>query len=201
MRAAALFIVVVLLASVCQASGPVVPVLTLTIAPSTQEVNSTATDPVIVSFNGTASVDKLPVERCVVTLTSAVDVGWQASITPTQMVFTSSTPQQFTATVTVPQGTASIVGTLMVNGRAVAAGLQSTTQVKAIINVHGVKILNQTASNQTGRHTASGTGASANFGGSTIVTVSITAVIVASIAVCGVVLYKKRKGRRMAPDA
>ena len=207
MRPFILFVAALLAVPACfvaqaaQASAPVVPVLSLTIDPPTQNINSSATDQVIVSFNGTASVQKLPVERCVVTLTSAVDVGWTSSITPTTMVFTSSSPQQFSATVTIPPGTQSMTGTLAVNGRAVAGGLQSTTKITALIDVQGTPILNQTASNRTAGHTTSGTGASVNFGNSTIVTVSVTAVIVASMAVVGAVIYKKRKGRRAAPDA
>ena len=82
------------------------------------------------------SIDKLPVERCVVTLTSSTDIGWVSQVSPTTAVFTSTTPQSFTCTVVVPQGTAnSQYGNLVVNGRAVAGGLQSMAETKGIISV------------------------------------------------------------------
>jgi len=83
--------------------------------------------------NGSCTVDKLPIERATVSLTSSTDVGWVTQISPTTMVFTSTAPQPFTCTVVVPQGTPNMTGTLVVNGRAVAAGLQSTAEARAVI--------------------------------------------------------------------
>lgn len=194
MRAAALFIVVVLLASVCQASGPVVPVLTLTIAPPSQHVDSSANESVIVIFTGNASVQKLSMVRCVVTLTSAVDTGWPASISPATMVFISSTPQQYTVTVTVPQGTPSMVGNLTVNGRAVANGFQSVTSVKALIDLHGVPILNQTASNQTAKHSTGGVGGAGGMNNIVIAAVGVG--VIAAGGAAGFYMLRRRKNRQ-----
>jgi uncharacterized membrane protein len=71
-----------------------------------------------------------------VTLTSTTDIGWVSQVSPTTAVFTSTTPQSFTCTVVVPQGTANAqYGKLTVNGRAVAGGLQSTAVTEGIIAV------------------------------------------------------------------
>jgi len=111
-----------------------VPVLALKLDPSAATVCTNASSPGIFTFNGTCTVDKLPIERATVTLSSSTDVGWATTLSPTTMVFTSTAPQSFTCTVVVPQGTPNMTGTLAVYGRAVAAGLQSTAETKAVIN-------------------------------------------------------------------
>ncbi len=119
-----------------QAAANPVPILSLALDQPSATAKVTESAPGIVTFTGHAGLDKLPVERCVVTLTATVDAGWASSITPTQMVFTTTTPQSLSVTVIVPQGTSNqVYGKLTVNGRAVATGLQSTTHTEALISV------------------------------------------------------------------
>lgn len=111
-----------------------VPVLAIRLDQAAATVYTNASSPGIITFNGTCTVDKLPIERATVTLSSSTDVGWATQLSPTTMVFTSTTPQSFTCTVVVPQGTPNMTGTLVLNGRVVAGGLQSTSETKAVIN-------------------------------------------------------------------
>ena len=78
------------------------PLFTLTIQPPIVKLNSELNSTVIAQFNGTATVDKLPMVRCVVTLTSSTDIGWVSEISPSTMVFTSGTPQAYAVSVIVP---------------------------------------------------------------------------------------------------
>jgi hypothetical protein len=126
----------VLVPAATQAAVNPVPVLAVKLDSANQDARVTESAPGIVTFTGQMSIDKLPVERCVVTLTSSTDIGWVSQVSPTTAVFTSTTPQSFTCTVVVPQGTAnSQYGNLVVNGRAVAGGLQSMAETKGIISV------------------------------------------------------------------
>jgi len=119
-----------------QAAVNPVPVLALKLDSANQNARVTESAPGIVTFTGSMSIDKLPVERCVVTMTSSTDIGWVSQVSPTTAVFTSTTPQSFTCTVVVPQGTANAqYGKLVINGRAVAGGLQSTAVTEGIIAV------------------------------------------------------------------
>ena len=126
----------VLIPTNSQAAANPVPVLALKLDTAQQAARVTESAPGIVSFTGQATIDKLPVERCVVTLTSSTDIGWVTQVSPSTAVFTATTPQSFTCTVVVPQGTPnSQFGNLIINGRAVAGGLQSLAETKAIISV------------------------------------------------------------------
>ena len=119
-----------------QAAVNPVPVLAVKLDSASQNARVTESAPGIVTFTGQMSIDKLPVERCVVTLASSTDIGWVTTISPSTAVFTGTTPQSFTCTVVVPQGTSnSQFGNLVINGRAVAGGLQSTAETKGIIAV------------------------------------------------------------------
>jgi len=177
-----------------QAAAPIVPVLTLTIDPPIAKVNSSPESSVNTLFEGTASVDKLPITRCVVTLTSSTDIGWVSAVSPSTLVFTSTTPQSFTVVVTVPQGTSSMQGKLVVNGRAVSAGLQSMAEVTAIIDVIGPAILNLTAQNQTKANATRAAGAYGG-GGSSILTVSLLAVILIAVPAATITFYRRRRTR------
>jgi hypothetical protein len=193
MRATVLFIISVLLAPMCEASSPVVPIISLTIDPPSQTVNSSVDQTVVVTFTGDASVQKLPYVKCTVTLTSEVDVGWQSSVTPSQMLFTSSSSQQFTAMVNIPMGTPSMIANLTINGRAVANGLQSVTHIKAIIDVHGVTTLNKTVSNQT-KHSAGGVGGA---GGMNNIIIAAGGVgVIAAGGAAGFYMLRRRKTRQ-----
>jgi len=119
-----------------QAAVNPVPVLALKLDAAQQDARVTESTQGVVQFTGQMSIDKLPVERCVVTLTSTTDIGWVSQISPSTAVFTSLTPQSFTCTVVVPQGTGNNnQGKLVINGRAVAGGLQSQATTEAIITV------------------------------------------------------------------
>jgi hypothetical protein len=179
-----------------------VPVMALKIEPAMATVYTNSSSPSIVSFNGTCTVDKLPIERATVSLASSTDVGWVTQISPTTMVFTSTTPQSFTCTVVIPQGTPNMTGTLKVDGRVVAAGLQSTAETKALITNIGpppfVPPANETANstaaaavtlNQTGNRTAvngtSGAGPSAGLLGLSNNIWMAAAVAVLAVGVAG----------------
>jgi hypothetical protein len=179
-----------------------VPVLTLRLEPAMVTVNTNSSSPTIVQFNGTCTVDKMPIERATVTLTSSTDVGWVSQVSPTTMVFTATTPQAFTCTVVIPQGTPNMTGTLVVNGRAVAAGLQSTAETKALITNIGpppyVPPANWTANatvpaenainrtnNQTAENGTSGAGPSAGLLGLSNNIWMAAAVAVLAVGVAG----------------
>jgi hypothetical protein len=152
------FVSLLLISSIA-CMGPVqgavnpVPVLAIKLDQAMATVYTNSSAPSIVVINGSCTVDKLPIERATVTLTSSTDVGWVSQISPTTMVFTSTAPQSFTCTVVVPQGTPNMTATLVVDGRAVAGGLQSTTETKALITNIGPPPYVPPA-NQTGNGTA-----------------------------------------------
>jgi len=113
-----------------------VPVLSVKLDSASQSARVTESAPGIVTFSGRASIDKLPVERCVVTLAASTDTGWPSQISPLQTVFTSTRPHPFTCTVVVPPGTLNNQsGNLTIRGRAVAEGLQSTAEARGVIAV------------------------------------------------------------------
>lgn len=183
-----------------QPASPIVPVLTLSLTPPIQNISSSRDSSVNAQFEGTAIVDKMPIVRCVVTLTSSVDVGWVSQISPTTMVFTSTTPQSFTVVVTVPQGTPTGQGKLTVDGRAVAAGLQSIAQATAIIDVKGTAMLNLSARNQTTANATRAAGALAG-GGSNILMVSMVSVVLVAVPAIAYVIYRRRRQRSPRPEA
>ena len=125
-----------MLAFTARAAVNPVPVLAVRLDSANQNARVTESSPGIVTFTGQASIDKLPVEYCVVTLNSSTDIGWISLVSPSTAVFTSTTPQSFTCTVIVPPGTPnSEYGNLVINGRAVAGGMQSAATTKGIIAV------------------------------------------------------------------
>ena len=181
-----------------QEAAPIVPVLTLTIQPPILNIRGESNSSVVGQFNGTATVDKMPGVRCVVTLSSSTDVGWATEISPNTMVFTSESPQAYTVAVSVPSGTPTSQGNLLVFGRAVAAGLQSMAEVTAMINVKGSAALNATSQNRT---QANATAAARNVAGglSSPLTVSMLAVVLVAVPVGGFAYYRRR--RRLAAYA
>jgi hypothetical protein len=134
------FVVLILISILIPASARAavnpVPVLSVKFDSANQNARVTESAPGIVTFTGQLSIDKLPVDRCIVTLNSSTDIGWASQVSPTTTVFTSTTPQSFSCTVIVPAGTAnSQYGNLVVSGLAVAGGYQSTAVTKGIIAV------------------------------------------------------------------
>ena len=170
-------LILTMIIPICQGAVNPVPVLSISLDTPTQMANVTANSSAMVEFTGHCNVDKLPVERVVVQLTSSVDKGWNAPVDPSQMVFTSTTPQSFTCTVYVPGGTpGGTIGKLTITGTVTAKVLSSTTHTDATISVEGPAPVNQTGSatngtkgnagsNQTanGAGTGSGGGGSGNF--------------------------------------
>ena len=181
----------VLLAPCTEGSSPIVPTIALTLSPSGANVNASTEKDVQVEFQGTITVDKLPAVRAVATISSSVDTGWVAALSPSTFVFTSSGSQPFTCTVVVPQNTTNMTGTLTVNGKVVAGGLQSDpTSVTALINVTGTEAVNLTAHNRTGASDG------ARTGGADYKTLSIISVVLMIAVVCGFVAFRAIKKRK-----
>lgn len=113
-----------------------IPALTVSLEPSSQTAVVSESAQGSVQFTGTIRIDKLPVERIVVTLTASVDTGWAAQCTPSSMVFTSTQPQSFSATVVVPPACDStIIGTLKVDAIATGGGFRVPATAQAIVTV------------------------------------------------------------------
>ncbi|MEM3042979.1 MAG: hypothetical protein QXD84_05485 [Thermoplasmata archaeon] len=193
----ALFVAYILLPHAA-AQGPIVPQLTLELNPVHTSVNSTSLHDTNVTFEGTAKLEKLPLVRAVVDLSSQVDMGWASEVSPSSMVFTSSGSQNFTVVVVVPSGTRETEATLRVDGRAVCLGLQDTTTVTAVIAVLGAPDLNSSLQNTTGKNGSAswgqgGSGTGAQSWTSYALPGGAAAVIVASAA--GLVVWRKRRFR------
>jgi len=101
-----------------------------------QMARVTDSSPGIVQFTGQVVVDKLPVQRVVVTLESDVDTGWVSQTSPSTMVFTSTTPQSFTTTAVVPEKTLSaLIGKLLIRARSSGTGADSEATANGTITV------------------------------------------------------------------
>jgi hypothetical protein len=114
---------------------PIVPTISLTIAPQMQLVSSSPNETTTVHLSGKVTVGLARGETAHVTLACAVDTGWPVRVDPAQMTFTGSGSQDYTCDVTVPNGTANTTAGIIVNGRAVAAGLQAVAQVEATVTI------------------------------------------------------------------
>jgi hypothetical protein len=124
---------------------PVMIAVSVDIDEPTQEAQPTDQAPGIVTFTGQVSVDKLPVQRAVVTLESSVDAGWACQISPSTAVFTSTTPQSFDVTAVVPEGTLSTVaGKLLVRAAMTSGGQTAEDTANATITVDQYYRLNVT---------------------------------------------------------
>ncbi|HEX9710357.1 MAG TPA: choice-of-anchor T family protein [Candidatus Thermoplasmatota archaeon] len=125
-----------ILAEPAVAQNPV-PALSFTIAPSERHAVISPSQPGTASFTGNYTVDKLNVERAVVTFNAVVSTGWPVTISPSVITIsgTAGRTGSIYITVVVPPGElATNIGTLTVTGRAVAGGLQSpAAQATAII--------------------------------------------------------------------
>jgi hypothetical protein len=182
------------------AAAPIVPVLALTIQPPAQQVASDPNSTATAQFAGTATVDKLPMVRCVVTLTSSTDIGWVSQVSPSSMVFTSESSQAFTVVVIVPAGAPTSQGKLVVDGRAVAAGLQTLAEVTALIYVKGSSALNATSQNRTSAN-ATAAARTAAGGLSSPLTMSMIALVLVAVPVSGFAYYRRRRQRSLEPEA
>lgn len=100
------------------------------------EAPVTESEPGMATFHGTVTVQMPTLRGATVTLTSGTDIGWVSSISPATFVLDNGQIGSFTVTVVVPQGTVtSQNGNLMVNGRAVASGVQATDEDTALVTV------------------------------------------------------------------
>jgi len=112
------------------------PGLTIDITESSLEAQVTESQPGLATFHGTVTVQMPTVRGAEVTLTSSTDIGWVSQVSPTTLQLSNGQAGPFTVTVVVPQGTAaSQMGNLIVNGRAVASGVQATAEATALLTV------------------------------------------------------------------
>jgi hypothetical protein len=168
-----LCIILTMILPVSQGAVNPVPVVSIRLDTASQNVNVTANSSAVVQFTGQCGVDKLPIEKVTVQLTSSVDKGWSAQVNPSSMLFTSTTPQSFTCTVTVPAGTPQdTYGKLTVTANATTNIFRTTTHTDALIAVNGPAPVNQTgnATNVTKGHagtnqTTNGTGTAGDGAG------------------------------------
>jgi len=144
-----------------------IPVLTVKLETPMQTVTY-STDETAVPFNGSVKVDKLPMERMWVVLSSSVDTGWSSNCSPSEIVITSTIPYEFTCTVMVPGEPDHDVANLSVEA-AGALGFTQTARTNGTISVTGrppsspANATNQTGTNGTGGN-QNGTGQSGNGG-------------------------------------
>ncbi len=119
-----------------QAAVPCIPTFYMKMDAAEQCARTAGGAATTVTFSGRMGIDKLSVERCVVTLTASTDTGWAAGVTPTVAVFTSTTPQSFNCTVVVPAGTLqNQTASLSVKCHAQAGGLEYNAETKGLIRV------------------------------------------------------------------
>ena len=112
------------------------PALTISMETWIQQVTVTPTDSGIAQFNGTVYADLGDWTEATVSLTSRVDVGWPASISPSELVLTSRDAQHFNVSVRVPEAwPSSTSGTLKVEGTMQTGGYTSRTTTQAIVTV------------------------------------------------------------------
>ena len=149
MRAILLLSMLVLVCLPFSTAYPV-PTVAIKIDQSTLRTNaSNANQPVI--FTGSVTVTKSAYLSATVTLTGSVDKGWNASIEPASMTFTTTAPQAFTCTVTVPAGTPGATDAqLSVNGTVVSGIFQGLGTATAMITIVGTL---PPPANQTGNGT------------------------------------------------
>jgi len=112
------------------------PAMTLSLSPNIQDVIVTESLKGTLSFDGKVKVDKLPVERIVVTLTPSVDQGWPCSCSPSTIVITDTADHTFGVSVVVPENWLSAnSGTLKIDASGRGGGFVVTANSQAIINV------------------------------------------------------------------
>jgi len=112
------------------------PALTCTLDPSSQEARVSESAQGTVQFTGSVRVDKLPVERIVVTLLSSIDAGWASQCSPSSLVITDTQAHSFSVTGIIPQATPSnIIGNLKIDAKGTGGGFNVVTSATVIITV------------------------------------------------------------------
>jgi hypothetical protein len=147
---ALLFLSVAALVCLPLAGASPVPTIAVRIDQSSLSVNAT-TNSQPVTFTGSVTITKSAYLSATVTLTAAVDSGWQATVNPVSMTFTTTSPQSFACTVVVPAGTpGGNESQLTVSGTVVSGILQNVAEATAIVKVVGTL---PPPANQTGNGT------------------------------------------------
>jgi len=112
------------------------PALTLGLTPPQQEAQVSESMKGTLTFDGKVKVDKLPVERIVVSLTPSVDQGWPCSVSPSTIVITDTQDHTFGVTVVVPENSLSAnSGVIKVDATGRGGGFTVTGTSQAIITV------------------------------------------------------------------
>jgi len=150
MRALVLLSVAVLAVLPFTSALPGPPTITIKIDQSTLRTNASRSNQPV-TFTGSVTVAKSPYLGATVSLTSTVDKGWNSSVEPSSMTFTSTAPQTFTCTVTVPGGTPGATDAqLTVNGTVASGIFQNTGTASAMVTIVGTL---PPPANQTGNGT------------------------------------------------
>jgi hypothetical protein len=193
MRAALLLsLLLVIPMPACSATQPLGLQLTLTLKPT--QMNATS-DPLVnqsLYVIGTATVNKLPVERVDLDLTTYVDIGWSSSCDPYTLLFDSPGANQslnFLCYFVVPDNQPNATAILTVSGSARGGGLTTNSTVTAEISVRAPQSYNQTSQNGTQSTRASP-------GGMNLLTPSVLAIILGVAGAGGGYYVIRRRNRR-----
>jgi hypothetical protein len=209
MRALLLVSIAALVCLPFAAANPV-PSMAIKMDQSSLSVNAAnASQPV--TFTGSVSVNKSAYISATVTLTAAVDSGWQATLSPASMTFTTTTPQSFSCKVVVPAGTpGGNESRLTVSGTVVSGFLQNTATATATIMVTGTlpPPTNQTANGTGGTKPSDGgnqtvvqPGLTTTYGPAGLLGYSyeqwagIVAVVVVALVAVVIVVRARRRGK------
>jgi len=112
------------------------PALTISLSPTLQDVVVSESLKGSLTFDGKVKVEKLPVERIVVTLNPSVDQGWPCSCSPSSIVITDTVDHPFSVAVVVPENWLSAAsGVLKVDALGRGGGFSVPGSSQAIINV------------------------------------------------------------------
>ena len=151
MRSLVPLILFVLLSPAATASPNPVPALTLSIDPSSISLNNSSQTQTAV-FNGTLSVDKLPLTKFNATIISSVSTNWSSTCTPSEFNLTSTTSQNFTCTVVVPGNTGGLIGAVKIDARGQGSGFVALASAQVIVAVSAPP-KNQTGDGKPGNTT------------------------------------------------
>jgi hypothetical protein len=160
----------------------------MTLSPSTQNVDASP-DNQTVQFNGTVTVGMSRVgSEARVDLKSSVDIGWASNCNPSQMVFSSSSTQNFICTVVVPAGANNATATLEVHGQLFVGPFQWLTSASTYISVGEFPSQNN---NTPSPGTSSGMNLSESGDSPLLIIASISAIII--IVFLAVLIQKRRQ--------
>jgi len=176
---------------------PIIPAMTMTLSPVSMNMTTKEND-VNVTFNGTVQVDKLPLERIVVALTSSVDTGWASACSPSSFVITDKSVHKFTVTVTVPVCvTASAIVTA--DGKGQGGGFICVAQAESQLSVLSlVEKLNGTANPSKPPGSTDSSKGGPLFGGPNWQVPVALAIGLGAGGTAGLVYYIKDKRRKAA---